>query len=157
MNTKFLIIFKYITIFIIILLTLYKFRFKVPTSIFENTTVNMFLSYIIIFIINIIIFIIILLFLIDFKYVQKKKSFIGFFSTKINSWVESSYEKIMTDIANIQGTFSILLAYITHYFVKIHITILQIIAFGPRIILLIALSYDILYLNILIMPFIYYY
>lgn len=146
-KNKFKIFLNYLTVFIIIVITLYRFRIRVPKEIFENPTLVYYFIYISLIFINIFLFLITYIMYKKYTFDLNEKSFINNFNIKVKSWIDSSYNKVMDYVADIPGIFSIILAKITHYYRKIPLNILKILVYAPRIILLFSLFFDVFYLE----------
>lgn len=110
-----------------------------PNHIFLLANIYHFCIYLLIFFINILVFFLL--------YLRDKNLWANIVFNEITFWFKNYYNKIIDDIASIQGFFSILIAYITSFYIKINIKILQIIAYLPKILLIIALSYDVLFME----------
>jgi hypothetical protein len=131
-----------LTIIIILLLILYRFRIKLPKDIFFNPTQLYFIIYLIIFLLNCF-FVFILLLVYKNITLNSNNKVIQF----IKTWLEKSYEKFMDIIANIPGALSIMLAYITSYYLRIPHNIIIIVTYIPRCLLIIYLIFDVFYLQ----------
>ena len=134
---------KLFTIAILIFLALYRFRIRVPRDIFLYPTMYIFIIYILIFCINIIIFFITFLDYSGHGIQVNKTSYISQFSSKIKLWLDDSYAKFIDIIINLPEKVNIILAYITHYYIKIPFIILKMLKYVPKILFMEALSYDV--------------
>ena len=143
-KTNIITLFKLLTIFVIIFIILYRFRIRMPRDIFilENNT-YFFCIYSIILLLNIIIFIILFLDYKQYKVPVNKNSILINSNLLLKNWLASSYSKVMDIIVDLPDIFSIIFAYITRYYIKIPLIILQLTTYIPRIFLILALSYDV--------------
>ena len=134
---------KLFTIAILIFLTLYRFRIRAPRDIFLYPTMYIFIIYTLIFCINILVFFITFLDYSGHGIQVNKTSYISQFSFKIKLWLDDSYAKFIDIIINLPEKISIILAYITHYYLKIPFIILKMLKYIPKILFIGALSYDV--------------
>ena len=139
--------FNYITVFLLLAITLYRFRIKIPREIFENTTIVYFVVYISVVLINICLLISVCLKHLNYKANVNKNTVFIKFALSVKSWIDVSYKTFMDNVANISGYFCDILAFITHYFVKIPLRVFSLTSYVTKISLILALSYDVLVLE----------
>jgi hypothetical protein len=146
LKNNFIILLKILTIALITFLTLYRFKVRMPKEIFSEPNYYHFCIYMIILPTNVIFCCLLYASYKEYKFKISKKSKINLLLENINHWMDDSYRKVMDLLMNLPKQVSYVFARITTYYIKIPLISLKIIAYVPRVLLLVAMQE--IYLNI---------